>query len=66
MNHKSIIALFGGTRPLARALGHVNPTTVNYWATTGKIPRWRWHEILAAAKTRKIRLAAKAFNGSAK
>ena len=66
MQHPDIIRLFGGIRKLATALGHKNPTTVQGWADNG-IPRWRWHEVLAAARRRRLKLAQSDFeNGKAK
>lgn len=66
MKHDEIIAKFGGPRPLATALGHSHPTTVYEWARNKAIPKWRWHEVLKAA--RKLRLGIKEadFNGAAK
>ena len=55
MNAKQIVNLFGGLRPMATALGHQNPTTIQYWVKKG-IPRWRNHEILAAAKSLRLKL----------
>jgi hypothetical protein len=57
MQHKHIIEKFGGVRPMATALEHKNPTTVAAWKLNNKIPRWRWHEVLTAA--RKLRLGIK-------
>ena len=65
MNAKQVINLFGGIRPMAEALGHPNPTTVQYWGKKG-FPRWRHHEILAAAKAMKIKISAIDLNGRSK
>lgn len=37
---RSVISKFGGVRPLARALGHANPSTVQGWWSRSQIP-WR-------------------------
>lgn len=55
-----VIEAFGGVAALARALGHKNATTVQAWAING-IPTWRHHELLEAAKERKIRLSKSAL-----
>lgn len=66
MQHSEIIDLFGGVRPLATALDHKNPTTVQGWAKNG-IPKWRWHEVLTAAKKLKLKLRETDFtNGKAR
>lgn len=66
MKHGEIINLFGGIRPLARALGHKNATTVQAWAEKGKIPTWRWHEVLKAARAKRLGLSEASFNGAQK
>lgn len=49
MKHRQIIRLFGGIRPMAKALRVKNPSTVQYWKAAGTIPpRW-WPAILKAA-----------------
>jgi hypothetical protein len=44
-----IIGLFGGMTPLARALGHTNPTTVQGWKARGIIPARQQANVLEAA-----------------
>lgn len=39
-----------GKLRMASLLGHPNATTVDYWYRTGKIMRWRKHEVLRAAE----------------
>lgn len=39
---------------MARSLGHKNPTTVQGWKESGRIPHWRFHEIEQAAKANNI------------
>lgn len=41
---------FGGISALARALGHRNVTTVQYWIDRGHIPTHRYAEIIAASE----------------
>lgn len=53
-----IIAAFGGLSKTARALGHRNVTTVDGWKRSNRIPRWRRHEILAAAARAGVALPA--------
>jgi len=47
---KRVIDKFGGVYPLARALGHRNPTTVQGWALRGFIPPRQHNRIWAAAQ----------------
>lgn len=47
---KRIIALFGGLRATAVALGHANPTTVQGWKERDKIPSHNFDAIIEAAK----------------
>jgi hypothetical protein len=47
---KRIIEKFGGVYPLARALGHRNPTTVQGWLSRGFIPPRQHEPIWEAAK----------------
>ncbi len=47
---KRIIDKFGGVYPLARALGHRNPTTVQGWQMRGFIPPRQHNRIWAAAQ----------------
>jgi len=54
--HKSIINRFGGYYKLAKILGHKHPSKTQSWYANG-IPKWRWHEVLMAA--RKLRLGIK-------
>jgi|TARA_R110000751_G_scaffold103743_1_gene199064 hypothetical protein len=46
MKHADIIKIFGGVIPLQKALGHRHPTTVRAWQAAGKIPAWRWGDLL--------------------
>ena len=66
MKHVEIINRFGGVTTMARALGHENRTTVQYWAEKDFIPHWRWHEVLQAARARRMGLTEEDFNGAAK
>ncbi len=54
MEVREIIEKFGGVRPMAVALGHNNPTTVQAWAKNRHIPHWRRHEILVAARKKRL------------
>ena len=51
-----IVALFGGQRPLARALGEaghdIDASAINRWVSNGAIPPARWTQLrdLAAAR----------------
>lgn len=47
---EQVIDIFGGVSALAKALGHNNVTTVDGWKRKQKIPHWRDHEIIEAAK----------------
>jgi hypothetical protein len=52
MSVRSVIRLFGGVRPLARALGHVNPTTVHGWYVRGVVPWPQVPVVIEAAAQR--------------
>jgi hypothetical protein len=54
MKHAEIIAKLGGVTALSRLLGHKNRTVVQYWGITEKIPRWRWPEVLQAARSKRL------------
>lgn len=45
-----VISAFGSVTELANSLGHPNVTTVHGWKRKQKIPHWRDHEIIEAAK----------------
>ncbi|GLT03034.1 hypothetical protein GCM10007897_44730 [Sphingobium jiangsuense] len=45
VTHRDKIAARGGIRPLARALGHRNHTTVQGWWDRGHIPEARLAEV---------------------
>ena len=51
---KQIIERFNGLTAMSRKLGHKNPTTVQGWKESNRIPHWRFHEIAQAAKAHKI------------
>jgi hypothetical protein len=53
-----IIDRFGGLSAMAKALHHKHPTTVQGWKKSGKIPSWRVHEVVKAAKANNIVLPA--------
>lgn len=55
-NVETIIEKFGGLSAFSRALGHTNPTTVQGWKKTNRIPSWRIHEVQLAAKKNGINL----------
>jgi hypothetical protein len=46
---ETVIKMFGGVRPLARALG-MNSATPCGWRDRGRIPRWHHDRILAIAR----------------
>jgi len=47
---KRIIQKFGGVYPMARALGHKNPTTVQGWLNRGFIPPRQHNGVWEAAQ----------------
>jgi hypothetical protein len=55
---ETVIEAFGGLTKTARALGHRNVTTVQWWKKSGRIPAWRRPEIRAAAKRAGLLLPA--------
>lgn len=57
---RSIIALFGGTRPMAATLG-LSPSTVQGWKRGGYIPAQRQGQVLAAARRLGLHLAPADF-----
>jgi hydroxyethylthiazole kinase-like uncharacterized protein yjeF len=63
---EAIISLFGGVRPMARALSAatgvpVSASTVQGWGARGRIPAQRQADVLAAARTRGLELAPEDF-----
>jgi len=58
----SLVSLFGGINPLARALNFKHRSTVKQWIERGNIPIWRLREIREAAAREGITLP-KWFNG---
>jgi len=42
---RQLVEAFGGISPMAKALGHDYPSTVQGWKERGVIPRWRINEI---------------------
>lgn len=61
--HMEIIEAFGGPIKLSVALKHRNCTTVKNWVKTGRIPKWRHHEVLMAARKCRLGLKETDFNG---
>lgn len=45
-----VIASFGNLSDFAKALGHNSVSTVHGWKHKQRIPNWRRHEIIEAAK----------------
>lgn len=58
---KRIIDKFGGIYPLARALGHKNPTTVQGWLVRGFVPPRQHEPVWEAAKREGIDLSLADF-----
>lgn len=58
MKPAKVIAAFGGTTNLARAIG-APVTTVHKWKGAGRIPAWRHDAIKAAAEKAGIDLTGK-------
>lgn len=46
-----VIDRFGGVRPMAAALGHKNPSTVQGWKERGVIPVRRLPSVIEAAES---------------
>ena len=61
LDHSWIIARFGGVRPLAEALGHAHPTTVQAWKRRKIIPVRQIPAVIAAAADHGIALAPEDF-----
>jgi hypothetical protein len=61
LDHRWIIARFGGVRPLADALGHAHPTTVQAWKRRRVIPVRQIPAVIAAAKACGIALTPEDF-----
>ena len=58
MNYvRNIVDEFGGMTPMSKALGHRHPTTVQGWLNSGRIPRWRRHEVKVAADREGVDIA---------
>src|SRR4051812_12247914 len=63
LDHSWIIARFGGVRPLAEALGHAHPTTVQAWKRRKIIPVRQIPAVIAAAAARGLTLTPEDFFG---
>ena len=63
LDHCWIIARFGGVRPLAEALGHAHPTTVQAWKRRKVIPVRQIPAVIAAAQARGLALGPEDFFG---
>ncbi|MGZ6195476.1 MAG: carph-isopro domain-containing protein [Candidatus Binataceae bacterium] len=61
LDHSWIIARFGGVRPLAEALGHAHPTTVQAWKRRKVIPVRQIPAVIAAAAARGLALTPEDF-----
>jgi len=53
----AIIDKFGGLTPMARAMNHTNPTTVQGWRDRGNVPSRQIPLIIEAGRGRGIKLA---------
>lgn len=60
---EAVIQAFGGLSATARALGHHHASTVHGWLRSGRIPRWRTNEIIAAAQRLHVELPAEILLG---
>lgn len=49
---------------MATALGHKHPSTVQAWFEAERFPKWRLHEILKAARAKRLGLTEADLNGS--
>ena len=56
-----IISRFGGLAPMARALGHRHPTTVQGWKARGVIPARQQSQVLEAARRSGVPLGPSDF-----
>ena len=57
MDHAELISERGGIRPLARALGHKNHTTVQGWWERKTIPAEHIEAVIAVTPLPKVRAA---------
>lgn len=68
MNHsdpvREIVALFGGLKKMALALGHKNHSTIYGWVRSGKIPEWRAAEIQAAQLSGEIHIPEETYKAA--
>ena len=53
---RPLIEAFGGLSKAAKALGHANVTTVQYWRDRDTLPDWRLRELQEAADREGITL----------
>ena len=56
-----IIGKFGGVYPMARALGHRHPTTVQGWLSRGYVPPRQHNSIWEAAQREGVELKLSDF-----
>lgn len=52
-----IVAKFGGTRAMGRALG-IDHSLISRWCKRGRVPAHRQQAVMAAARKRKLRITA--------
>lgn len=60
---EKIVEKFGGLRPLARWLGHVNPSTVQGWVKRGSIPLAQIPYVMDAALRARVKVKLHEFHG---
>ena len=56
-----VVKKFGSQAELAKALGHKNKSTVNYWVKKGYIPLHNMDSVIAAGEKLGIKLITKDF-----
>ena len=68
MNQKNavrkIVALFGGLKKTASALGHKNHSTIYGWVRSGRIPAWREAELQNAIGHLQIEISQEDYSAA--
>ncbi|GFE94907.1 carph-isopro domain-containing protein [Acetobacter persici] len=58
---REIVAMFGGLKRTASALGHKNHSTIYGWVRSGRIPQWREPELQGAISRHQLEIPKETY-----